>query len=47
MRLVEPASILWEDHKGERHIVKQIVAYGRTYKFYRESEEIILKETIQ
>ena len=44
MRLVEPASILWEDNKGKRHIVKQLVVHGHTYRFYRDGNHVILKE---
>ena len=44
MRLVEPTHIIFIDHDGERHPLKQINAYGRTYKFYREGNNIILKE---
>lgn len=47
MRLIEPTHIIWEDHKGERHPLKQINAYGRIYKFYRDGYDIILKEFIQ
>lgn len=47
MKLIEPTSILWEDNKGKRHVVKQIVAYGHTYKFYRDGNHVILKEVIQ
>ena len=47
MRLVEPTHIIWEDHKGERHKVKTLHAYGHTYKFYREGNDIILKESVQ
>lgn len=44
MKLIEPTSILWEDENGVRHKVRQIHAYGHTYKFYREGNHIILKE---
>jgi len=44
MRLIEPSHIIWEDHKGERHKVKTLQAYGHIYKFYREGNNIILKE---
>ena len=47
MKLIEPTSILWEDNKGNRHVVKQIIAYGHTYKFYSDGNHVILKEAIQ
>ena len=43
MRLVEPTSIIWEDH-NERHKLSKIVLYGREYRFYREGNNIILRE---
>lgn len=47
MRLVEPTHIIWEDHNGERHKLSKIVYYGREYRFYREGNDIILKESVQ
>ena len=43
MKLLEPTHILFESH-GERHRVKQIVLYGREYRFYKEGNDIILKD---
>lgn len=47
MRLIEPTCITFIDHDGERHPLKQINAYGKIYKFYRDGSDIILKEFIQ
>lgn len=37
-------SIIYEDKDGIRHKVKQLVIYGKEYRFYQDARNVILKE---
>lgn len=36
--------IIYEDKEGLRHKVKQLVIYGKEYRFYQDARNVILKE---
>lgn len=37
-------SIIYEDKEGLRYKVKQLVIYGKEYRFFQDARNVILKQ---
>ena len=37
-------SIIYEDKEGLRYKVKQLVIYGKEYRFFQDARNVVLKE---
>lgn len=36
--------IIYEDKEGLRHKIKQLVIYGKEYRFFQDARSIVLKQ---